>query len=102
MRVPLSWLPLFTSFQWPSVTDALDNSAWDVFFALSMLVAHKAVGESRLAGGVRALMVVSGVLAFAGLSAVHHRRHEAGQVGHDAEDCSTIAVRRRGGASIPR
>jgi len=51
---PLSRLLLFTSFQWPSVADALDNLAWDVFFALSMLFAHKAVGGSRLPGCVRA------------------------------------------------
>lgn len=35
----LSWLPVSTSFQWPSVAYALDILAWDVFFALSMLFA---------------------------------------------------------------
>jgi hypothetical protein len=65
-----SWLPLFLSFEWPSVVYALDILAWDVFFALSVLFAAPAFGGSRLAVSIRVLMVASGVLALAGLSGV--------------------------------
>ena len=64
-----SWLPLFLSFEWPSVAYALDILAWDFFFALSMFVAAPclaAVGSPS----IRVLMIVSGVLALAGLSGV--------------------------------
>lgn len=65
-----AWLPLVLSFQWPSVAYAVDILAWDVFFPLSMLFAAPVFGGSRLARAIRALMIVSGVLAFAGLSGV--------------------------------
>lgn len=64
------WLPLFTSFTWPSVAYALDILGWDFFFPLSMLFAATAFGGSRLAVWVRWMMVVSGVLALAGLIGV--------------------------------
>jgi hypothetical protein len=35
----LSWLPLFLSFQWPSVVYILDILAWDLFYGFSMLFA---------------------------------------------------------------
>ena len=56
------------SFHWPSVAYALDILAWDVFFALAMLFAAPAFAGSRLARAIRLLMIVSGVLALAGLS----------------------------------
>ncbi|PEN13187.1 hypothetical protein CRI94_11120 [Longibacter salinarum] len=66
----LSQLSLFASFEWPSVAYALDILAWDVFFALSMLFAAPVFSGSRLATSIRVLMIVSGVLALAGLSGV--------------------------------
>jgi len=65
-----SWLPLVMSFKWPSVAYALDILGWDVFFALSMLFAAPVFWGSRLAVWIRVLMIVSGVIAFAGLSGV--------------------------------
>jgi hypothetical protein len=65
-----SWLPLFLSFKWPSVAYALDILAWDFFFALSMFFAAPVLSGSRLATSIRVLMIVSGVLALAGLSGV--------------------------------
>jgi hypothetical protein len=65
-----SWLPLFLSFKWPSVAYALDILAWDFFFPLSMFFAASVFGGSRLAASIRVLMIVSGVLALAGLSGV--------------------------------
>ncbi|MBU2501964.1 hypothetical protein KJ682_11605 [bacterium] len=64
------WLPLFLSFEWPSVVYALDILGWDVFFPVAMLFAAPVFGGSRLADGIRWLMIVSGVLALAGLSGV--------------------------------
>ena len=66
----LELLPLFVSFEWPSVSYALDIVAWDVFFPLSMLFAAPVFGGSGLALSVRVLMIVSGVLSLAGLSGV--------------------------------
>ena len=66
----VSSLPLFLSFEWPSVAYALDILAWDVFFALSMLFAAPVFGGSRLATSIRVLMITSGLLAFAGLAGV--------------------------------
>lgn len=64
------WLPLFLSFRWPSVVYSLDILGWDFFFALSMLFAAPVFGGSRLAVSIRMLMIVSGVLALAGLVGV--------------------------------
>jgi hypothetical protein len=61
------WLPLFFSFSWPSVAYALDILGWDVFFPLSMLFAAGVFSGGRLATSIRWSMIVSGVLAFAGL-----------------------------------
>lgn len=66
----LSWLPLFFEFKWPSVVYALDILAWDFFFPLSMFFAAPVFSGSRLAEWIRWLMLVSGVLALAGLSGV--------------------------------
>jgi hypothetical protein len=66
----LPWLPLFLSFEWPSVAYALDILAWDVFFPLSVLFAAPVFGGCRLAAAVRVLMIASGVLALAGLGGV--------------------------------
>jgi hypothetical protein len=66
----LPWMPLFLSFTWPSVAYALDILAWDVFFALSVLFAAPVFRGDGLTGWIRALLIVSGVLALAGLSGV--------------------------------
>ena len=64
------WLPLVTSFTWPSVVYALDILAWDVFFALAMLFAAPVFAGPGLARGVRTTMTVSGALSLAGLLGV--------------------------------
>ena len=64
------WVPLVLSFEWPSVAYALDILGWDFFFALSMLFAAPVFRGSRLAAWIRGLMIVSGLLALAGLSGV--------------------------------
>ena len=64
------WVPLVLSFEWPSVAYALDILGWDFFFALSMLFAAPVFRGSRLAAWIRGLMIVSGMLALAGLSGV--------------------------------
>jgi len=63
-------LPLLLSFEWPSLAYAIDTLAWDVFFALSMLCAAGAFSGSRLAISIRTAMLLSGLLALAGLSGV--------------------------------
>lgn len=63
-------LDRWVSFEWPSVAYALDILAWDFFFPLSMLFAATVFSASRLGRWVRILMIVSGVLALAGLSGV--------------------------------
>jgi hypothetical protein len=65
-----AWLPLFLSFKWPSVVYALDILGWDVLFPISILFAAPVFRGGRLAAWVRVVMLVSGVLAFAGLSGV--------------------------------
>jgi hypothetical protein len=65
-----SWLPLFLSFNWPSVAYALDILGWDFFFAFSMLFAAPVFGGIRHAASIRVLMIASAVLALAGLSGV--------------------------------
>ncbi len=62
--------PLFLAFRWPSVVYALDILAWDVFFGLSTLFAACALDGGRLTSWIRGLLILSGVLAFAGMSGV--------------------------------
>lgn len=64
------WQPWVLSFRWPSVVYALDILAWDVFFALSMLLAAPVFSGGGLTGWIRRLMVTSGLLALAGLAGV--------------------------------
>ena len=64
------WLPLFMSFEWPSVVYALDILAWDIFFAVAILFAAPVFSGSRITGWIRGLMITSGVLSLAGLSGV--------------------------------
>ncbi len=66
----LTWMPLFLSFNWPSVSYALDILAWDVFFALSVLFAAPVFSGNRLATSISVLLVASGALALGGLSGV--------------------------------
>jgi hypothetical protein len=49
---------------------ALDILAWDVFFALAVLFAAPVFSGSTLARWIRWLLVLSGVLALAGLIGV--------------------------------
>jgi hypothetical protein len=65
-----TWMPLFVSFTWPSVSYALDILAWDVFFALFVLFAAPVFCGNRLATLIRVLLITSGALALAGLSGV--------------------------------
>ena len=65
-----SWLSPFLGWKWPSVAYALDILGWDVFFPLSMLFAAPVFRGSRLEAWIRWLMIVSAVLALAGLSGV--------------------------------
>jgi hypothetical protein len=58
------------AFRWPSVVYALDILAWDVFFALAVLFAAPVFSGSTLARWIRWLLVLSGVLALAGLIGV--------------------------------
>jgi hypothetical protein len=64
------WAPLFLEFRWPSVIYSLDILAWDVFFALAVFSVAPVFGGTRLARWIRALMLLSGGLALAGLSGV--------------------------------
>ena len=64
------WLPQLISFEWLSVTYALDVLAWDFFFALAVLSVAPVFSGSRLARSIRLLMIISGVLALGGLSGV--------------------------------
>jgi hypothetical protein len=64
----LPWAPLLFSFSWPSIPYALDILAWDLSFGLSMLFAAPVFSGDRLLASIRFLMIVSGVLALAGIS----------------------------------
>lgn len=64
------WLPLFMSFNWPSVVYTLDILGWDVFFAFSMLFAAPVFTGTRLATWIRVSMFASGALALSGLIGV--------------------------------
>jgi hypothetical protein len=66
----LDWAPLIFSFKWPSVVYALDILAWDVFFPLALLFAIPVFAGSALETAIRALLIVSVILAFAGLIGV--------------------------------
>jgi hypothetical protein len=63
-------MPLFLDFRWPSVIYSLDILAWDVLFVLAVLSVAPVFEGSRLAKWTRGLMIVSGVLAVAGLKGV--------------------------------
>jgi len=63
-----SWLPPVLSFRWLSITYALDILAWDVFFALAVLSAAAVFAGGRLARSIRLLLIISGVLALAGIA----------------------------------
>ena len=58
------------AFRWPSVVYALDILAWDIFFALSVLCAAPVFRGPGLSRAVRWALVLSGVLALAGLIGV--------------------------------
>lgn len=64
------WASAVFSFRWPSLAYAIDILAWDVFFPLGALFLAPAVQGPGLAGRVRALLVISAVLALAGLAGV--------------------------------
>lgn len=58
------------AFRWPSPFYMLDILAWDFFFALSALMAAPLVSGGRLARLTRWLLMLSGLLALAGLIGV--------------------------------
>ena len=60
----------FLAFKWPSVVYALDILGWDVFFALAMLFAAPVFNGKGINRAIRNCMIVSGVLALAGLVGV--------------------------------
>lgn len=62
------WRAPLLSFEWPSLPYALDMLAWDGFFALAVLLAAPLFGGSRLGIAIRATLILSGVLALAGLA----------------------------------
>ena len=66
----LSYLSLFLSFNWPSVSYVLDVLAWDWFYALSMLFAASVFRDGKLERLVRLLMMLSGVFSLVGLIGV--------------------------------
>lgn len=66
----LPWLSSMLSFQWPSVTYALDVLVWDVFFPLAVLCMVPAFAGSGLRRAIRVLLVISGVLGIAGLAGI--------------------------------
>lgn len=61
---------LVFAFEWPSIVYVLDILAWDVFFALAVWAAVPAIEHGKLSRVVKALFLLSGVLALAGLSGV--------------------------------
>jgi hypothetical protein len=65
-----SWAHLFFSFTWPSLAYAVDITAWDIFFPVSMLFAALVFTGSRLANWIRWTMLASGILSLAGLLGV--------------------------------
>ena len=60
----------FLAFKWPSVVYALDVLGWDFFFALAMLFAAPAFRGGGLNRAIRFSMIISGLLALAGLIGV--------------------------------
>lgn len=64
------WLVSVLSFRWLSVTYALDILAWDVFFGISVLSAAAVFGGHGLTRSIRILLIISGVLALAGVAGV--------------------------------
>lgn len=60
----------FLAFRWPSLVYVLDILAWDVFFALSMLFAATVFRGGGIIRAIRISMIISGVLALAGLLGV--------------------------------
>ena len=69
-RPPFADMDWLFSFSWPSVVYALDILAWDVFFPISVLFAAAVFRGDGLEARIRILLVVSGVVAFAGLAGV--------------------------------
>jgi len=67
--LPGDWDAVF-AFRWPSVVYAADILAWDVFFAISVLFAAAVFRTPGLSRWTGRLLLVSGVLSFAGLLGV--------------------------------
>jgi hypothetical protein len=61
------WMTYLFSFNWPSVIYALDILSWDFFFALAVLFAAPVFRGGGRYKAIRILLVVSGILSFAGL-----------------------------------
>lgn len=56
------------SFEWPSLPYALDILAWDIFFALAVLIVAPFFTGSRLGNAIRIALILSGLMALAGLA----------------------------------
>lgn len=63
----LQWMTFIFSFKWPSVLYALDILAWDFFFGFAALFAAPVFKGGKLQNAIRVLLIISGVLCFAGL-----------------------------------
>lgn len=73
--------PLLFSFTWPSLAYALDILAWDIFFALAALFAIPAISGGAHARTIRILLLISSLLAFAGLSGVYSGNMQLRNIG---------------------
>jgi hypothetical protein len=62
------WRARLLSFEWPSLPYALDILAWDIFFAMAVLLAAPLFAGSRLGTAIRVALILTGVLALAGLA----------------------------------
>jgi hypothetical protein len=56
------------AFRWPSLAYMLDIVAWDLLFAISVLLAAPLVRGGKLARFIRTLLILSGLIAIVGLA----------------------------------
>lgn len=62
------WRARLLSFEWPSLPYALDILAWDILFAVAVLLAAPLFAGSRLGNAIRMALILSGLMALAGLA----------------------------------
>jgi hypothetical protein len=56
------------SWEWPSLSYALDIIAWDLFLRLPLLFAAPVFSGGRLQAGIRVGLIIGGLLCLAGLA----------------------------------